>query len=95
MEKKDCPEHLHGLHEIIEKYRWSSNAPDEKEYAEIAFALLKVADGDKAALNKVTEYIQSQHKRQEAMQRNFSGLLRDADSFLSWAAVWTIRGKSA
>lgn len=83
------PEHLDALRD--EMLKVTVYFPDDKQYAEIAFALLKVGKGDAAALEEVVNYIQNQHRDLKRATEKIETLTRFVVSWMYWAKNWTMR----
>lgn len=87
MEKEKLPEHLKSLKTCVDDYYIGK--PDESAYAEVAFALLKCAEGDKGAISEVRSYIQRQHLKAKNDYERDIQLKNNVNSWLSWATIWT------
>lgn len=88
MDTGELPEHLKGLKNHNDAC-WISK-PDDSEYAEIAFTLLKCLDGNKEAITKVSQYLQKQHSIAKSNYETCTKLKTDINVWLSWATHWTI-----
>ena len=83
------PEHLDALKN--EMCRVTVYYPDDKKYAEIAFALIKVGQGDAQALAEVVAYIQRQHLDLQEANEKLEKLTRFVVNWMYWAKNWTMR----
>ncbi len=92
MENKEIPNHLEGLATIINIIYY--NKPDAEEYADIAFSLAKIGQGDKDALAKVTSFIQNKYEREKKVHSQVIEMKSDLSSWLSWATHWLVRKPS-
>lgn len=89
MDDNETPEHLEGISRILSGI-WPIK-PDAEEYAEIAFALGRIASGDKDALDKVTTYVRNKYSKEKNNYETFIKLKSEIGSWISWAANWTCR----
>ncbi len=89
MAEQKIPEHLEGLNSI--KDRIYPTEPDAEEYAEVAFSLAKIEQGDKEALARVTRYIQNRYTREKLAHEKFVELKRSIASWIAWAENWTAK----
>ena len=92
METKDLPEHLRALGEIRDGVY--IRKPDDADYADVAFALIKCGDGDKEALNEVVTYVKRQHERLKDASGEAVQLKSKIGSWMMWAENWTTRKPS-
>ena len=91
MADEKTPEHLQGLVDVVAGIY--SSAPDDAEYAEMAFALLKAAEGDKDAVDKIAVYIQKQHQLLKNKYEAVVSVKAKINSWLMWAEHWTVAKK--
>ena len=89
MTESEKPEHLDGIEKI--KNGIFQMAPDAEQYAEMAFALNRVASGDTEAFEKVSSYIQRGYAREKMMYEKLVKVKSGISSWIGWAASWTCR----
>lgn len=87
--QEEVPEHLQALQEGIRKE--VIQIEDDAEYAEVAFNLMKVGEGDKEAMKEVVAYIQKQHRALKHANESRERFLRLVSSWMYWAKNWTVR----
>ena len=89
----DGPEHLRGITDILNKNQYPAEVEDD-EYAKAAFDLILVAEGDKEALKRVSEFIQTQHRLRKDVARSYNSFRDSVHTWIGWATNWTQRKAS-
>ena len=91
MDQPKVPEHLKELDNL--RCNIYPSEIDAEKYANTAFDLMKVSEGDKEALKRVTEFIQSMYRDNKSNVRSLTNLKDKIGSYVYWGTHWTVRSE--